>query len=135
MIKDGFRIHVTASFAVAFVAAVASNAVDVRKIRVINVKVVEEVEPLYKGAVDCVVNTVKAEGQEQDARMKTYLQLLLLLPLLKHRLKVLLIIVAELVLLGVLGTLTLMVVHTTKVRFNTFGSIAIVGNIMMYAAP
>nr|GFC69589.1 mitochondrial dicarboxylate carrier [Tanacetum cinerariifolium] len=84
VIKDGFRTHVTASFAAAFVAAVASNAVDVIKTRVMNVKVVEEVEPLYKGAVDCVVNTVKAEGQEQDAQIKTYLQLLLLLPLLKH---------------------------------------------------
>ncbi|PWA92035.1 bidirectional sugar transporter SWEET4 [Artemisia annua] len=43
--------------------------------------------------------------------------------------------VAELVFLGVLATLTLIVAHTTKVRSNIVGSIAIVGNIMMYAAP
>nr|GEZ29538.1 hypothetical protein [Tanacetum cinerariifolium] len=52
--------------------------------RVMNVKVAEEVEPPYKGVVDCAVNIVKAEGQERDAGMKTYLQLLLLLPLLEH---------------------------------------------------
>ncbi|GJX00221.1 mitochondrial dicarboxylate carrier [Tanacetum coccineum] len=69
VIKDGFGTHVTASFATAFVAAVASNAVAVIKTRVMNVKVAEGVEPPYKGAVDCAVNTVKAEGHERDARM------------------------------------------------------------------
>nr|GFA18932.1 mitochondrial dicarboxylate carrier [Tanacetum cinerariifolium] len=58
--------------------------VAVIKTRVMNVKVAEEVEPPYKGVVDCAVNIVKAEGQERDAGMKTYLQLLLLLPLLEH---------------------------------------------------
>lgn len=54
---DGLGTHVTASF-----AAVASNPVDVIKTRVMNMKVVEGVAPPYKGAVDCAVKTVKAEG-------------------------------------------------------------------------
>lgn len=64
-----------------------------------------------------------------------YLILFLFYSAPKQRLKVLLIVVAELVFLGVLATLTLTVAHTTKVRSNIVGSIAIVGNIMMYAAP
>ncbi|PWA64478.1 SWEET sugar transporter [Artemisia annua] len=64
-----------------------------------------------------------------------YLILFLFYSAPKQRLKVLLIMVAELVFLGVLATLTLTVAHTTKVRSNIVGSIAIVGNIMMYAAP
>nr|GEY59495.1 bidirectional sugar transporter SWEET4-like [Tanacetum cinerariifolium] len=64
-----------------------------------------------------------------------YLILFLFYSAPKQRLKVLLIMVAELVFLGVLATLTFTVAHTTKVRSNIVGSIAIVGNIMMYAAP
>ncbi|KAL7585645.1 hypothetical protein Lser_V15G44580 [Lactuca serriola] len=59
---DGLGTHVTASFAAGFVAAVASNPVDVIKTRVMNMKVEEGVEPPYKGAVDCAVKTVRAEG-------------------------------------------------------------------------
>nr|GEV66289.1 mitochondrial dicarboxylate carrier [Tanacetum cinerariifolium] len=54
--------HVSASFAAGFVASVASNPVDVIKTRVMNMKVTEGVEPPYKGAIDCAVKTVRAEG-------------------------------------------------------------------------
>lgn len=62
VMNDGLGTHVTASFAAGFVASVASNPVDVIKTRVMNMKVVEGVEPPYKGAVDCAVKTVRAEG-------------------------------------------------------------------------
>ncbi|KAI3804491.1 hypothetical protein L1987_26067 [Smallanthus sonchifolius] len=64
-----------------------------------------------------------------------YLLLFLIYSARKQRIKVLLIMLAELVFLGVLALLVLTVAHTTKVRSNIVGSIAIVGNIMMYAAP
>ncbi|KAI3756344.1 hypothetical protein L1987_56164 [Smallanthus sonchifolius] len=64
-----------------------------------------------------------------------YLLLFLIYSDRKQRIKVLLIMLAELVFLGVLALLVLTVAHTTKVRSNIVGSIAIVGNIMMYAAP
>ncbi|KAL4565402.1 hypothetical protein LXL04_029496 [Taraxacum kok-saghyz] len=64
-----------------------------------------------------------------------YLLLFLIYSDRKQRIKVLLIAVAELVFLGVLSALVLTVAHTTKVRSDIVGSIAIVGNIMMYAAP
>ncbi|CAI9291073.1 unnamed protein product [Lactuca saligna] len=53
----------------------------------------------------------------------------------KQRIKMLLIIAGELVFLGVLSALVLTVAHSTKVRSDIVGSIAIVGNIMMYASP
>ncbi|CAN8314764.1 unnamed protein product [Cochlearia groenlandica] len=62
LLRDGLGTHVAASFAAGFVAAVASNPVDVIKTRVMNMKVVEGIAPPYKGAVDCAVKTVKAEG-------------------------------------------------------------------------
>ncbi|KAI3718032.1 hypothetical protein L1987_70019 [Smallanthus sonchifolius] len=62
VIGDGLGTHVTASFAAGFVASMASNPVDVIKTRVMNMKVEEGVAPPYKGAVDCAVKTVKAEG-------------------------------------------------------------------------
>lgn len=62
VMKDGLGTHVTASFAAGFVAAVASNPVDVIKTRVMNMKVEEGREPPYKGAVDCALKTVRAEG-------------------------------------------------------------------------
>ncbi|KAJ7006924.1 mitochondrial uncoupling protein 5 [Populus alba x Populus x berolinensis] len=49
---DGLGTHVTASFAAGFVAAVASNPVDVEP---------GQAAP-YKGAIDCAMKTVKAEG-------------------------------------------------------------------------
>ncbi|KAI3672568.1 hypothetical protein L6452_38659 [Arctium lappa] len=62
VMADGLGTHVTASFAAGFVAAVASNPVDVIKTRVMNMRVEEGVAPPYKGAVDCALKTVTAEG-------------------------------------------------------------------------
>ncbi|CAH8337269.1 unnamed protein product [Eruca vesicaria subsp. sativa] len=62
LLRDGLGTHVTSSFAAGFVASVASNPVDVIKTRVMNMKVVAGKEPPYKGAVDCALKTVRAEG-------------------------------------------------------------------------
>lgn len=62
VMRDGLGTHVTASFAAGFVAAVVSNPVDVIKTRVMNMKVEAGEAPPYKGALDCAVKTVKAEG-------------------------------------------------------------------------
>ncbi|CDP01548.1 unnamed protein product [Coffea canephora] len=62
LMKDGLGTHVTASFAAGFVAAVASNPVDVIKTRVMNMKVEPGMAPPYSGAVDCAMKTIKAEG-------------------------------------------------------------------------
>ncbi|KAL5558520.1 hypothetical protein UlMin_034731 [Ulmus minor] len=62
LMKDGLGTHVTASFAAGFVAAVASNPVDVIKTRVMNMKVEPGEVPPYSGAVDCALKTVRAEG-------------------------------------------------------------------------
>ena len=59
---DGIGTHVTASFAAGFVAAVASNPVDVIKTRVMNMKVEPGEVPPYSGALDCALKTVRAEG-------------------------------------------------------------------------
>lgn len=62
LMKDGLGTHVTASFAAGFVAAVASNPVDVIKTRVMNMKVAPGMAPPYSGALDCAMKTIKAEG-------------------------------------------------------------------------
>ncbi|KDP40952.1 hypothetical protein JCGZ_24951 [Jatropha curcas] len=62
VLSDGIGTHVTASFAAGFVASVASNPIDVIKTRVMNMKVEAGAEPPYKGALDCAMKTVKAEG-------------------------------------------------------------------------
>ncbi|KAM3360548.1 mitochondrial uncoupling protein 5 [Capsicum galapagoense] len=62
LMKDGLGTHVTASFAAGFVAAVASNPVDVIKTRVMNMKVEPGMAPPYSGALDCAMKTIKAEG-------------------------------------------------------------------------
>ncbi|CAH2061509.1 unnamed protein product [Thlaspi arvense] len=62
LMKDGLVTHVASSFAAGFVASVASNPVDVIKTRVMNMKVVAGKTPPYKGALDCALKTVKAEG-------------------------------------------------------------------------
>ncbi|PRQ48523.1 putative mitochondrial brown fat uncoupling protein [Rosa chinensis] len=62
LMRDGLGTHITASFAAGFVAAVASNPVDVIKTRVMNMKVEPGAEPPYKGALDCAVKTVRSEG-------------------------------------------------------------------------
>ncbi|XP_050209354.1 mitochondrial uncoupling protein 5-like [Mercurialis annua] len=59
---DGIRTHVAASLAAGFVAAVASNPVDVIKTRIMNMTVVAGAEPPYKGGLDCAVKTVRGEG-------------------------------------------------------------------------
>ena len=60
--KDGLGTHVIASFSAGFVAAVASNPVDVIKTRVMNMKVEAGSPPPYSGAIDCALKTVRAEG-------------------------------------------------------------------------
>ncbi|KDP41465.1 hypothetical protein JCGZ_15872 [Jatropha curcas] len=62
VMRDGLGTHVTASFAAGFVAAVASNPVDVIKTRVMNMKVEPGKAPPYNGAIDCAMKTVRAEG-------------------------------------------------------------------------
>ncbi|KAK4778274.1 hypothetical protein SAY87_018461 [Trapa incisa] len=62
VMKDGLGTHVTASFAAGFVAAVASNPVDVIKTRVMNMKVEPGRPPPYSGAMDCFLKTVRSEG-------------------------------------------------------------------------
>lgn len=62
LMKDGLGTHVTASFAAGFVAAVVTNPVDVIKTRVMNMKVEPGKAPPYRGALDCAMKTIKAEG-------------------------------------------------------------------------
>ncbi|KAJ8424669.1 hypothetical protein Cgig2_014141 [Carnegiea gigantea] len=59
VMKDGLGTHVAASFAAGFVAAVASNPVDVIKTRVMNMKVIPGEAPPYSGALDCALKTVR----------------------------------------------------------------------------
>lgn len=60
--REGLGTHVTASIAAGVVAAAASNPVDVIKTRVMNMRVEPGEAPLYTGALDCAVKTVRAEG-------------------------------------------------------------------------
>ncbi|KAJ7547547.1 hypothetical protein O6H91_08G091200 [Diphasiastrum complanatum] len=61
--RDGFATQVAASFSAGLVASVASNPIDVVKTRIMNMSVVEGgEEPPYKGALDCAIKTVRAEG-------------------------------------------------------------------------
>ncbi|KAJ7290835.1 hypothetical protein O6H91_Y297400 [Diphasiastrum complanatum] len=61
--RDGFATQVAASFSTGLVASVASNPIDVVKTRIMNMSVVEGgEEPPYKGALDCAIKTVRAEG-------------------------------------------------------------------------
>ncbi|XP_058097014.1 mitochondrial uncoupling protein 5-like [Magnolia sinica] len=62
LMNDGIGTHVAASFTAGFVAAVASNPVDVIKTRVMNMRVGEGEKPPYAGALDCAVKTVRSEG-------------------------------------------------------------------------
>jgi solute carrier family 25 oxoglutarate transporter 11 len=75
---EGFATQVLASSGAGLLAAVASNPIDVVKTRVMNMKVVEATAaghggetaaaggtlapPPYKGALDCAIKTVRAEG-------------------------------------------------------------------------
>lgn len=62
LMRDGLATHVMASFAAGFVAAVASNPVDVIKTRVMTMKVEPGRAAPYSGALDCAIKTVRAEG-------------------------------------------------------------------------
>jgi len=62
IMKDGLGTHVTASFSAGFVAAVASNPVDVIKTRIMNMNPKPGEPAPYSGALDCVMKTIKAEG-------------------------------------------------------------------------
>lgn len=60
---DGVAAHIASSLTAAVAASVASNPFDVLKTRLMNMKpdpVTGEVP--YKGALDCAVKTVTAEG-------------------------------------------------------------------------
>ncbi|KMZ71959.1 Mitochondrial carrier protein [Zostera marina] len=61
--QDGFGTHVASSIIAGLVAAMASNPIDVIKTRILNMKpAAEGVPPVYSGAIDCAVKTVRAEG-------------------------------------------------------------------------
>lgn len=62
IMKDGLGTHVTASFSAGFVAAVASNPVDVIKTRIMNMNPKPGEPAPYSGALDCAMKTIKAEG-------------------------------------------------------------------------
>ncbi|KAI9087371.1 hypothetical protein K1719_030691 [Acacia pycnantha] len=62
MMKDALGTRIMASFAAGFVAAVASNMMDVMKTRVMNIKVEPGVALPYKRTLDCSLKTVQAEG-------------------------------------------------------------------------
>jgi solute carrier family 25 oxoglutarate transporter 11 len=62
VLNDGIGTHVAASFAAGFVAAVASNPIDVIKTRVMSMKMEAGAAPPYSGALDCAMKTVRAEG-------------------------------------------------------------------------
>lgn len=64
VLGDGIGTHVAASVAAGFVAAVASNPIDVIKTRVMSMKMEAGAPPPppYSGALDCAAKTVKAEG-------------------------------------------------------------------------
>ncbi|XP_059664597.1 bidirectional sugar transporter SWEET4 [Cornus florida] len=53
----------------------------------------------------------------------------------KKKLKVLLIMLAEFIFLGVLALVVLTIGHTTKLRSTIVGSLCMLGNVMMYASP
>ncbi|XP_058203651.1 bidirectional sugar transporter SWEET4-like [Rhododendron vialii] len=53
----------------------------------------------------------------------------------KKRLQVMLVMVVELVVVGAVAFLVLTLAHTTKLRSTIVGSIAMLGNVIMYAAP
>lgn len=60
---DGTPAHVASSLTAAVVASVASNPFDVIKTRLMNMKADPVTgEMPYKGALDCAVKTVSAEG-------------------------------------------------------------------------
>jgi solute carrier family 25 oxoglutarate transporter 11 len=59
---EGVATQVLASCGAGVLASVASNPIDVVKTRVMNMKVAPGEAPPYRGALDCAVKTVRAEG-------------------------------------------------------------------------
>jgi solute carrier family 25 oxoglutarate transporter 11 len=62
IMKDGLGTHITASVSAGFMAAMASNPVDVIKTRIMNMKPNPGQPAPYSGALDCAMKTIKAEG-------------------------------------------------------------------------
>ncbi|KAG0562895.1 hypothetical protein KC19_9G180600 [Ceratodon purpureus] len=61
-VPEGLATQVVASCGAGVLASVASNPIDVVKTRVMNMKVAEGEAAPYRGALDCAVKTVRAEG-------------------------------------------------------------------------
>jgi solute carrier family 25 oxoglutarate transporter 11 len=61
-VPEGLATQVVASVGAGVVASVASNPIDVVKTRVMNMKVAAGEAAPYRGALDCAVKTVRAEG-------------------------------------------------------------------------
>ncbi|KAG0610687.1 hypothetical protein M758_7G083900 [Ceratodon purpureus] len=62
LVPEGLATQVVASCGAGVLASVASNPIDVVKTRVMNMKTVAGEAPPYRGALDCAVKTVRAEG-------------------------------------------------------------------------
>lgn len=60
--RNGVVVHVMASCIAGLVASVASNPLDVVKTRIMNMRADQGRLPIYQGALDCSIKTVKAEG-------------------------------------------------------------------------
>jgi len=62
LVSEGLATQIVASCGAGVLASVASNPIDVVKTRVMNMKVTPGEAPPYRGAWDCAVKTVRAEG-------------------------------------------------------------------------
>ncbi|KAG0566606.1 hypothetical protein KC19_7G077400 [Ceratodon purpureus] len=62
LVPEGLATQVVASCGAGVLASVASNPIDVVKTRVMNMKAAAGEAPAYRGALDCAVKTVRAEG-------------------------------------------------------------------------
>ena len=60
--KTSFRLHMVSAMGAGLAVALVSSPVDVVKTRIMNQKVVGKNGTLYRGAVECLVKTVKTEG-------------------------------------------------------------------------
>lgn len=79
-----------------------------------------------------LVVTINGAGVAIQA---VYLSLFLIFSDHKKRLRVAVAVAAECILVAVLALLVLTLADTTKLRSSIIGSIAMVGNVMMYASP
>lgn len=62
IMSEGFRLHMVSAMGAGLAVALVSSPVDVVKTRIMNQKVVGKNGTLYRGAVECLVKTVKTEG-------------------------------------------------------------------------